>query len=45
MALDATIGGVSADTYGTLAEANAYFEARETGNWDGSDVHLSLIHI
>lgn len=42
MALDATVGGINADTYGTLAEANAYFAARETGNWDGSDEHKEM---
>ena len=42
MALDATIGGTASDTYGTLAEANAYFAARETGNWDGSDEHKEM---
>lgn len=42
MALDATIGGASADTYGTLAEADAYFAARQTGNWDGSDASKEM---
>lgn len=42
MALDATIGGVASDTYGTLAESDAYFAARETGNWDGSDAHKEM---
>jgi len=42
MALDATIGGASADTYGTLAESDAYFAARESGNWDGSNEHKEM---
>ena len=42
MALDATIGGTASDTYGTLAEADAYFAARETGNWNGSDGHKEM---
>lgn len=42
MALDATIGGANADSYGTLAEADAYFAARETGNWDGSDSNKEM---
>ena len=38
MALDATVGGVSADTYGTLAEADAYFASRNhLDHWQGSD--------
>ena len=38
MALDATVGGTSSDTYGTLAEATAYFEARgEAASWTGTD--------
>lgn len=42
MALNATIGGTASDTYGTLAEADAYFAARETGNWDGADSHKEM---
>lgn len=42
MALDATVGGVASDTYGTLAESDAYFAARETGNWDSSDAHKEM---
>ncbi|MFP1634092.1 DnaT-like ssDNA-binding protein [Zhengella sp. ZM62] len=37
MALDATIGGASADTYGTVAEADAYFLARGVSSWTGTD--------
>lgn len=37
MALDATIGGASADTYGTVAEADAYFTARAIAAWTGTD--------
>jgi len=37
MALDATVGGASADTYGTLAEANTYWAARQTAAWGSSD--------
>ena len=37
MALDATIGGTSADTYGTLAEADAYFADRQADAWGASD--------
>lgn len=37
MALDATVGGVAADTYGTLVEADAYFDARESADWGASD--------
>ena len=37
MALDATIGGTASDTYGTLAESNTYFDAREASGWDGTD--------
>ena len=36
MALDATVGSASADSYGTLAEAEAYFAARD-GAWAGED--------
>ena len=42
MALDATIGGAASDTYGTLAEADAYFASRQSGNWDGSDAHKEM---
>ena len=37
MALDATVGGIASDTYGTLAESNAYFEARGITSWHGTD--------
>lgn len=37
MALDATVGGASADTYGTLVEAEAYFTARGDTAWTGDD--------
>lgn len=37
MALDPTIGGAAADTYATLAEADAYMEARlHTTVWDAA---------
>lgn len=42
MALDTTVGGASADSYGSLAEADAYFSARVTGNWDGADSHKEM---
>lgn len=42
MALDTTVGGASADSYGSLAEADAYFAARQTGNWDGSDASKEM---
>jgi len=35
MALDATIGGANADTYGTVAEADAYFTSRGNAVWAG----------
>lgn len=35
MALDATVGGASANSYGTLAEADAYFDDRpDSADWD-----------
>lgn len=35
MALDATVGGASANSYGTLVEADAYFADRpESDDWD-----------
>lgn len=37
MALDATVGGTAADTYGTIAEADAYFTARQSAAWGASD--------
>jgi hypothetical protein len=37
MALDATVGGASADTYGTLTEANTYWTARQSAAWGSSD--------
>jgi hypothetical protein len=37
MALDATVAGSSADTYGTLAEADAYFAARQSAAWGADD--------
>jgi hypothetical protein len=37
MALDATVGGSAADTYGTLAEADAYFTARQSAAWGSSN--------
>jgi hypothetical protein len=37
MALDATIGGANADTYGTIAEADAYFTGRGNSTWTGTD--------
>jgi hypothetical protein len=37
MTLDATVGGAASNSYATLAEADAYFADRVTGNWDGSD--------
>lgn len=33
MALDSTVGGANADTYGTIAEADAYFAGRQTSAW------------
>lgn len=42
MALDTTIGGDVSDSYGSLAEADAYFAARQTGNWDGSDASKEM---
>lgn len=33
MSLDATVGGISADTYGTLAEALAYHRSRNNTDW------------
>lgn len=42
MALDATIGGAASDTYGTLAEADAYFASRQSGSWDGSNAHKEM---
>lgn len=37
MALDATVGGTASDTYGTLAEADAYFTSRGIAEWTGTD--------
>lgn len=37
MALDATIGGSSADTYGSIVEADAYWDARQATDWGGDD--------
>ena len=42
MALDTTIGGTASDSYGSLAESDTYFAARQTGNWDGSDEHKEM---
>jgi len=37
MALDATVAGSSADTYGTLLEADSYFAARQSAAWGDDD--------
>jgi hypothetical protein len=38
MTLDATVGGTASDTYGTLAEADAYFDSRDhLDHWTGAD--------
>ena len=42
MSLDVTIGGTASNSYGTLAEADAYFAARQSANWDGSDSHKEM---
>jgi len=42
MALITTIGGPDSNSYGTLAEADAYFAARVQNNWDGSDSHKEM---
>ena len=42
MALIATVGGSTSDTYGTLAEANAYFASRQSTGWTGSDTDKEM---
>lgn len=39
MTFDATVGGANSNSYGTVAEADAYFSDRMTGDWDSSEVH------
>ena len=42
MALDATVGGTAADTYGTIAEANVYFAGRQSAAWAVDDTAKEL---
>ncbi len=42
MTINATVGSADANSYGTLAEANAYFAVRQSANWDGSDAHKEM---
>ena len=42
MALNTVVGGAIADSYGTLAEADAYFAARQSASWDSSDSHKEM---
>lgn len=46
MALDATVGGASSNSYVTLVEANAHFAEKEETAWNGSDAkkEAALIH-